>query len=238
MNENSDYSYMEEHEINQYLKCLFCSKPYIDPVRTEDNIQGCRKCIFSRTKQRNFLPIRDEYLLGKLNDLRVQCLKCHEEDLLRSQFDEHRTNQCPKRIVSCSCSWTGPFEDLNNHVKSCKDEKLRHEQFESQLKQLVELFENQLNKNQQLEKEIHLLKKLYLQQMKITTQLQNEIKQYKQMKIQIESLSNQSQTHTDINSIKQLVDQHDIQMKLLVRKQTVVPGKKNSKQTFRDLFFS
>ena len=233
-----DYSYAKENEISQYLKCLFCSKPYVDPVRTDDNIQGCRRCILSQTNSRSFVEVHDEYLLERLNNLPVRCLKCHEDNLRRIQFGEHRLNQCPKRIVLCSagnceCSWTGSLEDRADHVRSCTlksnvdYEKLRQEQFENHSKEIVGLFEKQFEKNKQLEQEIQLLKKLLFQQMKAVSQLQNEVKQYEQMKTQIESLSNQLQTHTDLSSIKQSVDQHEIQMKLLARKPVIVPGKTN-----------
>jgi len=102
-----------------------------------------------------------------------------------------------------------------------KEEITRTNELENQLEQLKQLYNRQINQNNELQTEIQQLKEQYNQQMN----------QYKQLSKHVINHNTQSE-QDEIIYIKQLVNQHDIQIKLLARKKCVIPGK-----SVQDLFF-
>ena len=124
---DNDFSYVREDGINKLLRCRICTKPCIDPVRhTNDQTVSCRLC----TTSTNVIPIEKGVFLEMLDQLLVTCNKCHQTNLRRIDYFQHKERQCPQRIVSCKaadlqCPWSGTFEQLDQHLLTCPIEMLR-----------------------------------------------------------------------------------------------------------------
>lgn len=122
------------------------------------------------------------------------------------------------------------MDKLKEQYERCEIEiqelKSQNEQIEKENLLLKQEF-TQIN---QLQTEIQQLKQKLIEQNTFCNELQTEIRQYKQFS---ENTNNQNtlslqqpQTQNDeVSSIRQLVYQHDIQIKLLARKKCVIPGK-------------
>ncbi len=126
MTRSSDYCYMDENSISPYLKCSFCSKPFVDPVITDDGRRSCRAC----TSSDNVTPLKEKLILDMLDGLRIECVKCHEKNIRRGDYKQHNNTICSQRIVLCKasdlkCSWTGTYAELDQHLQSCPFEVLR-----------------------------------------------------------------------------------------------------------------
>lgn len=132
-----DYEYMNEGLIDDELKCSICHHPLESPVSTD--ICGhtfCQKCIETwlleqqtcptcrrRVLFSDFHPVSTRIVLNLLNRIRVQCKLCHQTNIERGNFTDHK-KQCIKRIVSCSfadlsCKWTGKLDELSQHERIC-----------------------------------------------------------------------------------------------------------------------
>ena len=153
---NDKYSYMNEKEIHPVLKCKLCTRPFVDPVTTQNKDTCCRACILSivnrgRTQDSSrvaeLIPVTEKLVLDMLNTLLVRCTKCGEIDIKRGQLDEHEDRACMQATVLCTaadlkCPWVGPRDELDDHLEICKFEPLRsalgsvfieHDQFKSRL---------------------------------------------------------------------------------------------------------
>ncbi|CAF3424979.1 unnamed protein product [Rotaria sp. Silwood1] len=166
---------MDEPSIHALLKCKLCSKPFVEPVSTQNGERFCRSCISqilrrdqshdngttnitneyqSSTKQ-NLIPVTEKLVLEMLDSLLVRCGKCGKTNLLRGQFDEHKNNECPKVTALCQaadikCPWVGIRENLEEHLNECKFEPLRpalEEIFNehNELKNRIKTLETQIN---------------------------------------------------------------------------------------------
>ncbi len=147
---NDLYSYMDEESIHPLLICRFCSKPFVDPVSTQNGDCFCRSCIpyfllqnssheNSRTdinseqqlsKMQTLTPVTEKLILEMLDTLLVQCVKCGEINIKRGQLREHENQTCTQAPVLCraseiKCSWMGTREKLNDHLEQCKFEQIR-----------------------------------------------------------------------------------------------------------------
>ena len=129
-NVNSNFCYIDETNINPHLKCPICAKPFINPVIMKDGSRSCQTCVSDDDAQQILTPITEQLLLDILGNLRIKCLSCKQENLRRSDFQNHITSQCPQRIVHCQaadlkCSWIGQYDQLNEHMRICPFERLR-----------------------------------------------------------------------------------------------------------------
>ena len=117
---------MQEDKTNPLLKCSICSKPAFEPVTTSDHNIACRACVTSDCAR----PVTEKIILEMLDDIRVECLKCHEKNIRRGNYNQHKNHQCVQRIVVCKavdlkCPWTGKYIELDQHVRTCSFEMLR-----------------------------------------------------------------------------------------------------------------
>jgi DNA repair exonuclease SbcCD ATPase subunit len=151
------------------------------------------------------------------------------------------------------------LKNQNEQVERLLKEGItRTNELENQLEQLKQLYNRQINQNNELQTDIQQLKEQFIRQNTLYNEFQTEFNQYKQIKQsfnqnheiqqlkeqynqqmnQYEQLSKHVINHNtqsqkdEIIYIKQLVNQHDIQIKLLARKKCVIPGK-----SVQDLFF-
>ncbi|CAF1392977.1 unnamed protein product [Rotaria sordida] len=143
---NDKYDYINEDSISECLKCKICSNPFIDPVKTKCKPKEhvfCSHCIKEwlqrdlscpscrqNVKIRDLTPITERIFVDVLNELPVKCLLCKQKGLERGDFDEHASETCIKRTSLCSsadiqCPWTGPYEELDKHLKTCPYTALR-----------------------------------------------------------------------------------------------------------------
>lgn len=152
---NNLYSYMDESVIHELLKCRICTKPFVNPVVTENGDRFCRTCIVSilsrRSLNRNIsdeddsssndsdqqssklqklTPVTDEIVLAMLNGLPVRCTKCGLINIKRGLLEEHENTSCTQATVQCDavdikCTWMGARDELDEHLEECKFEPLR-----------------------------------------------------------------------------------------------------------------
>lgn len=143
---------MDFSSIPDLLICKFCSKPFVEPVKTkdEDARYFCRICIShfllkrqtSETTRANLLPedqpsklqslipVTEPLVLLMLDSLLVRCTKCGEINIKRGQLGEHENQSCTQASVLCGasvykCPWQGPREEFSEHREKCKFEKIR-----------------------------------------------------------------------------------------------------------------
>lgn len=319
MTTNIEFSYVREDSINKLLRCPICTKPLIDPV---SSINGqsttCRSC----TTSTNVFSIKEGVLLQMLDALLVTCNRCHQTNLRRVDYFQHKERHCPQRLVSCKaadlqCLWTGTFEQLDQHLRTCPVEALRptltaiyarigpqsdrttssereqwsrtYEEMKNETQQLraerVELqnaitmisdqldqlsigtkptigsteeitelrnvLNEQIERNKTLESEFQRLQRLFIKQTSLLSDLQSEFQRYKQLinsnsdieqlkgqfnelndqmqQLSIPSssipISNENNNDDQINSLQQLINQHDIQIKLLARRKYVIASR-------------
>jgi hypothetical protein len=53
-----------------------------------------------------------------------------QSDIQPGNFNDHMTKVCPKEMINCSasdikCQWSGPRNQLQNHLNKCSYKKLR-----------------------------------------------------------------------------------------------------------------
>lgn len=138
--QTSNFEYMNKESIDDCLLCALCKHPLLNPVSTDcipESHTCCRNCIENWIKTDPSCPICHEKLhikdltdinttnfLRMLNKLLVKCLICNQTDLKRSDFSTHYNENCPKVEVKCpsayiNCSWLGPRDKLEKHLKTC-----------------------------------------------------------------------------------------------------------------------
>lgn len=246
-----EFIYMNEDEINPLLKCSVCKYPFTNPVHIPAlDIRLCRECIpkapaltnkpmdnFSSIDG-NIIHMNEGLLLQLLDELRVRCIACQEENIYRKNFANHRLNDCPKRIVPCKasdikCPWSGRYENYDAHVENCPFERLRPILVESLThKQQLEKYGEILSKQQN---EIELLKNQN-QQSNVDddriAQLQNQLDKSNEsltnQQNEIEQLKNQNQqSNGEDDRITQLQNQLDKSNELLANQQNEIEQLKN-----------
>ncbi len=139
----NSYSYMNEDEIDDELKCAICRQPFIEPVSsTLCHHTFCKECIIACINRErccpvcradsyheHYQPIRSRVLLNQLNRLRVCCDACQAGNIQRGYFQDHIQN-CPNWVIPCTasdirCEWRGMRNQLANHVRSCPFQRIR-----------------------------------------------------------------------------------------------------------------
>lgn len=136
-----NFKYADEDEIDSCLKCIICSKPYLDPITVrccghilcQSGIKilqehpNCHRCqeVISNDEWK---PINGD-LVESLNRLLVKCNYCDRIGIKRGDFNQHLLKLCPKVPVYCSdangrlnCKWTGPRDQHSNHKAQCNME--------------------------------------------------------------------------------------------------------------------
>lgn len=180
MPNQQEYEYIDEKLINPELICLVCQKPLENPKSLPCNHVFCASCVTHDSSTNNFtcalckIPLPktaledvNRPLLNMLQRLRIRCTRCGEIGLERGNFDEHMIAACSKINVACSsvdidCPWTGPREELNNHLITCAYTMIRPKMTEHmavnqqlrdklneqnvQIKQLQDVIEKQTTK--------------------------------------------------------------------------------------------
>ncbi len=177
------YEYINEESISDRLKCMICSNPFIDPVKTKCKPKEhtfCHHCIKEwlqrgsscpscrqNIKIQDLTPITEDILLDMLNELPVHCSVCKKPGLERGNFDEHVSEQCTKQNILCTsadikCSWTGSRQQLEEHLKTCPYTALRpmiiqimadNKQLKEQVNQQQTLIDKLQQENQQFKEQ-------------------------------------------------------------------------------------
>lgn len=161
---NIEYEYVDESLIDENYKCSICNEPFKYPVTTPCDHTYCQECIehwldegySSCPTCRQILTTDDlkavttRLVLNILDRLLVRCSQCEQSGIQRGNFNDHINKVCPKGTILCSasdikCPWSGPRDQLENHLINCNYEKLR-----SVLGYLV-------NTNRQLEEQVQTL---------------------------------------------------------------------------------
>lgn len=133
MSKKSGYSYVSESSIDRNLLCGLCGKPFEDPRSLACNDVFCYACIHRRNEAghlscpscRKFLQNTsvnqiNRPLQNMLNDLRVKCLDCGQDDLKRGEFDKHLSSKCRKSNTVCSYTQDG------DSLSGTREEVLEH----------------------------------------------------------------------------------------------------------------
>ncbi len=139
----NSYSYMDEDEIDDELKCVICRQPFREPVSSiQCHHTFCKECINGWLNQDRrcpvcrihsdyglYQPIESRPLLNQLNRLRVRCDACQVRNIQRGNFQGHK-QKCPNWVIPCiaadiRCAWQGMRNQLDNHVKICPFQQIR-----------------------------------------------------------------------------------------------------------------
>ena len=128
------YTYIDEDQIDVELKCSICDEPFQSPMncRACGNTY-CQKCVDDWLEQQmscpscrqlgnQFVPVISRVVLNQLNRLLVRCTLCQQDNIQRSNFNDHMSCTCPRQTVSCtdSCGWSGLRENLEQHLIQCR----------------------------------------------------------------------------------------------------------------------
>jgi hypothetical protein len=165
---NISYEYVDELLIDENYKCSICNEPFKHPVTTPCDHSYCQECLERWLNEgysscptcRHFLsmndfkPVTTRLVLNILDKLLVKCSDCGQTNIQRGNFNDHMTKVCPKGMINCSasdikCPWSGPRDQLENHLDNCSYEKLRPilgylVNTNRQLEQQVQLLTNQI----------------------------------------------------------------------------------------------
>jgi hypothetical protein len=158
---NIQYEYVDESSIDENYKCSICNEPFKHPMTTPCDHSYCQECIehwldegYSSCpacrhslSMNDLKPVTTRLVLNILDRLLVKCSECEQSGIQRGNFNDHITKLCPKGTIVCSafdikCPWSGPRDQLRNHLTTCNYEQLR-----SVLSYLV-------NTNRQLEEQV------------------------------------------------------------------------------------
>jgi hypothetical protein len=184
MADNSGYVYVCEESIGEQSKCTICTKPLVDSVSTKCEAKShifCRHCIenwikrisscpmcFQELHTQELSPVVDKDLNDALDRILVKCVRCEKKGLERGHFHDHKIKVCPKTDVLCTssdinCTWIGPREQLDKHLKACIFNSLRplivqlqteNQRLTSQINQQEIQIGKLQNENQQLRDQI------------------------------------------------------------------------------------
>lgn len=168
------YSYLNEDNIDNELKCPLCMQPFQVPVSAECGHTFCQVCInqwASRqstcpncrldTSKGAFRPLSTRIVLNQLERLLMRCNRCNQSNIQRGNINEHE-QRCPNQTVSCpafdiKCTWKGTRNSLTEHIQACPFQKIRPaiDDIYEHLKNIYEPLVDELQTvRQQLEKQI------------------------------------------------------------------------------------
>lgn len=138
------YEYMHENDIDEALKCIICTQPFVTPVSLACQHTFCQECIRTwlnedqscptcrllvDTDDEHLAPVNTHIVNSQLDRLLVRCNQCGEENIRRGNFVDHEA-KCTKKLVSClaadlKCAWKGPREERDAHAEQCSFQQLR-----------------------------------------------------------------------------------------------------------------
>lgn len=135
---------MDEASVDENYKCSICNEPFQYPVTTPCDHSYCRECIEHWLDEgysscpgcrhplsiNSLKPVTTRLILNILDRLIVKCIECGQSGIPRGTFNDHITKSCPKATIFCSasdiqCPWSGPRDELQNHLVDCSYEQLR-----------------------------------------------------------------------------------------------------------------
>ncbi|CAF3375013.1 unnamed protein product [Rotaria socialis] len=238
----TNFEYMDKTSIDKDLNCEFCNNPLVGPVSTPCKHTFCSVCIENKIKKtggacakskcnnksmvlEDLTPVTERIVLNMLDRLLVKCISCGMTNIQRGLFEKHATKSCLKAAVFCmatdiKCPWTGPSEQLKQHIFTCSYEQLRPVlceimQDNRHLKEKIQHMSEQCLKNhqlhlkelqetnQRLNTNVEQLNKILYQQKNQLKALRNEVKQLKELIMQDTSQisDRQIETQRDKNEI-------------------------------------
>jgi hypothetical protein len=264
-----NFEYMDKTSIDKDLNCEYCINPLVEPVSTPCKHTFCRVCIENKIKKtggacakpkcknksialEDLTPVTERIVLNMLDRLLVKCTSCGQSNIQRGAFEKHATKICPKATVSCTavdikCPWTGPSDQLKQHMILCAYEQIRPVlaeiiQDNRQLKEKIQQMSEQCLKNHHLYiKELQetnqrlntsvgeLGEVLYHEKLQLK-EVQLELQQLKELIMQDKYQINDLQTETDrekaeITRVDERCNKHEIQINHLTDKINAKGGK-------------
>ena len=193
------FDYTNEVSIDPELICSICNSPFEDPRCTPCDHTFCRGCITNWIGKNNascptcrsIVPIKgltqaNRTVRNMLARLPVTCQRCGQTGVQRDNFNDHFSKTCPKISVPCSaangkCPWTGPRDQLENHMASCVFHALRS------------LLEELIVENRQLKENM-------LQQKVQSDHLQNQVLQLQEQLLENTTKINELQVRDEQQS--------------------------------------
>jgi hypothetical protein len=201
------YDYINEESIDQHLKCIICTRPFLHPTLTKckpNKHTFCYQCIEEWIKCNPSCPmcrqqlncqdlthITDGPLIAILNALRIICKFCQQSGIERGNFTDHINKTCPKVNISCpsadiKCPWSGSRDQLNQHLSTCIFNPLRP--LITELREQINGQQTQINEQQ--------------------TQISRQQTQTEQLKTQINGQQSQiNKQQTEIEQLKSQMNQ-------------------------------
>ena len=189
----NEYEYIDEESINDRLKCTICTRPFVSPAITkckdrkhtfcleciENWLEYDRSCPICRQRLNNedLTYITDGPIIDLLDELKIKCELCQQTGLERGNFSDHITKACSRVNISCpsadiKCPWTGPRNQLNQHLNTCVFNQLRP--LITQLEEQISRQQTKINKQKsQISGQQTQIEQFKSQ---INQQLQNQIK--------------------------------------------------------------
>jgi len=124
------YVYVEEEKIPDYLLCIICCRPFINPVEHPAcGNEFCEKCVSclktcptcrQSTLEGEFKLVTSKRLLRPLGELKVVCPTC-DGHVERFQLDEHMAC-CKKVVCRHGCGFQFVPKDIAAHELQCPAE--------------------------------------------------------------------------------------------------------------------
>lgn len=265
---NATFEYMDKACVDKDLYCEYCNNPLVEPVSTPCKHTFCRVCIENKIKKtggacakpkcknksmalEDLTPVTERIVLNMLDRLLVKCTSCGMTNIQRGVFERHATQSCPKATASCTavdlkCPWTGPGDQLKQHLSCCVYEQIRPVisyiiQDNHQLKEKIQQVSEQCLKshqihikelqesNQRLNTTIEQLTALLHEEKRHLTELQNEVKQLKELILQGKSQITELKTETEhekneIMRVDERCNKHELEINAIASKMSTKGG--------------
>lgn len=280
---STNFEYMDKASIDKDLNCEYCTNPLVEPVSTPCKHTFCRVCIENKIKKtggacakpkcknksialEDLTPVTERIVLNMLDRLLVKCTSCGMSNIQRGAFDKHATKICPKATVTCAavdikCPWSGPSDQLKQHMITCAYEQIRPVlaeiiQDNKQLKEKLQQMSEQCMKNhqvcikelqetnQRLNTSVGELGEVLYQAKAQIKDVQTEVQQLKDLISQDKSQITELQTETqrekaEITRVDERCNKHEIQISNLAEKINSKGGGmlRRPKKTFIYWFF-
>ena len=109
----SDYSYVNENQIDPELICNICQQPLVNPMGGQQcGHTFCESCINhwyaqdlscpSCRRKISFVPVTTRIVITQLDRLLVRCHYCKKDNIQRGDFFDHIQKRCSQVPVKCS----------------------------------------------------------------------------------------------------------------------------------------
>jgi len=137
----NNYEYLNEDTIDDELKCIICTQPFLKPVSLHCKHTFCQSCIETWIKQNSSCPIcrhqfGNRYTFSKvttytvrnqLDCLLVRCLQCNQTGIQRGYFKDH-FQQCSRKapyLLVNRCHSIKTTSEVWSHRRELLDEYFR-----------------------------------------------------------------------------------------------------------------